>query len=171
MQKNHCIGYCHHYGGNTDAAVALVENLITKKPSNPRNRENRSRGDTGRSRKALPRMVKGHPYHFSQLRDQKVSQLRGYMFHKRESNSSDSEEERKRSLRQNNQSRITPIIRFGSFRLSSHFYTYMSELQAPTVTCYSQVDQGAALTPPCLTSKGQRNLLRISKPRKYPYKN
>ena len=88
--------------GNTDAAVALVENLITKKPSNPRNRENRSRGDTGRSRKALPRMVKGHPYHFSQLRDQKVSQLRGYMFHKRESNSSDSEEEQKRPLRHNN---------------------------------------------------------------------
>ena len=51
------------------------------------------------------------------------------------------------------------------------FYPTLSELRAPTETSYSHVGQGAALTPQCLTSKGQRNLLRISKPRKYPYKN
>ena len=68
-------------------------------PSNPQNRDSRSGGDTGSSRKALQRVVKGRPDHFSQLRDQKVSQIGGYMFHKRASNSSDLEEEQKRSLR------------------------------------------------------------------------
>ena len=70
-------------------------------PSNPRNKKSRSERDTGCSQKRLPRAVKDHPDHFLRLRDQEVFQIGGYMFQKRASNTSGSEDEQKRSPRRN----------------------------------------------------------------------
>ena len=68
-------------------------------PSNPRSRRDRPRSKAGRSRRAPPRTAKDRRDHIANLRDKKVPQLEGYMFHNGEYDSSDSGEERMRSHR------------------------------------------------------------------------
>ena len=68
-------------------------------PSNTRSRRDRPRSNSRKSRRSNPRTAKDRRDHITNLRDKKVPQLEGYMFHNGEYNSSDSEEERMRSHR------------------------------------------------------------------------